>query len=92
VVALVIKEWSDIKTRVMKGYHYSLLVFSPHAFIREMEELRLPSIIMSVDNQESFCRAHELVDRNRITAKAGKILKETQYEELREFRFLINKN
>ena len=76
----------------MRGYHYSLLVFSPHAFIREMEELRLRNVIAAVDNEAAFCIAHELVDRNRITSKPSKILKESRQDELREFRFLINKN
>lgn len=49
-------------------------------------------ILEQVETNEMFCRAHELVDRHRITRKPRKILKETKYYRLRPFRFLINKN
>lgn len=39
-----------------------------------------------------FCQAHELVNRNRITSRPHKILREARYRQLRPFRFLINKN
>jgi hypothetical protein len=52
----------------------------------------LHSILEQVETPEVFCRVHELVDRDRITRKPKKILKETKYYRLRPFRFLINKN
>lgn len=50
------------------------------------------SIISYVDNIDSFCRAHELVCRNKITSKRSKILDAIEHEQLKPFRFLINKN
>lgn len=50
------------------------------------------TILKSIDSPEQFCTAFELVDRNRITNKFDKILKESKHLKLRPFRFLINKN
>jgi hypothetical protein len=47
---------------------------------------------MQVENNEVFCAAHELVRRNRITAKKKRILKAAADFELKPFYFLINKN
>jgi hypothetical protein len=52
----------------------------------------LNDILRTAESDEQFCVAHELVNRNRITAKSGKILKAIRYSELKPFRFLINKN
>jgi hypothetical protein len=52
----------------------------------------LHKILLSVECTEIFCRAHELVKRNKITQKAGAILKAIAEEELKPFYFLINKN
>lgn len=49
-------------------------------------------VIALVDNKEGFCRAHELVNRNRITSNKNKILNAIQKEHLKPFRFLLNKN
>ena len=49
-------------------------------------------IIGYVDNPIGFCKAHELVNRNRITSNKNKILNATRFEVLKPFRFLINKN
>lgn len=61
-----------------------------HAIQQEVETLN--KLLAQTESLESFCRAHELVDRNRITSKAKKILKESHFYNLRPFRFLINKN
>ena len=63
---------------------------SQHAIDHEVDCLN--DILRNAESDVQFCRAHELVDRNRITSKAKKICKEIRYSELRPFRFLINKN
>jgi len=63
---------------------------SQRALDHEVECLN--DILRTAESDEQFCVAHELVDRNRITAKSRKILKAIRYSELRPFRFLINKN
>jgi hypothetical protein len=52
----------------------------------------LHHILRQAESDEQFCTAHELVDRNRITQKTKKIIKESGFRELRAFRFLLNKN
>ncbi|GAB3414313.1 hypothetical protein [Niabella aquatica] len=52
----------------------------------------LNEVIACVDNIDGFCNAHELVNRNHITSKRNKILAAVQKEQLKPFRFLINKN
>lgn len=57
------------------------------------EELKgLHRILQFAESSAQFCIAHELVDRNRITGKHKKILRESRHYLLRPFRFLINKN
>jgi len=60
--------------------------------ISEEELQDLHRVIQCVENRDSFCVAHELVDRNRITRKAHRILREADRYALRPFRFLINRN
>ncbi|MDB5196091.1 MAG: hypothetical protein JWP88_461 [Flaviaesturariibacter sp.] len=52
----------------------------------------LHSLLVKVECNEVFCRAHELATRTRITQKAKKILKAVSFVRLRPFEFLINKN
>jgi len=52
----------------------------------------LQQILLTVFTPEQFCISHELVNRNRITRRAKKILQEAAYSGMRPFRFLINKN
>ena len=61
-----------------------------HAIQQEVETLN--KILVQTESSEAFCVAHELVDRNRITSKKKRILKESHFFNLRPFRFLINKN
>jgi hypothetical protein len=63
---------------------------SQRALDQEVECLN--DILRTAESDEQFCVAHELVNRNRITAKPSKILKAIRYSELKAFRFLINKN
>ena len=80
----------------MKNYDRNLLVVSKNSFISEQaieQELEsLNEILVNFEKPEQFCRSHELVNRNRITQNAAKILIESRRKKLRSFRFLINKN
>ncbi|HEX7844200.1 MAG TPA: hypothetical protein VF476_00285 [Chitinophagaceae bacterium] len=58
----------------------------------EQEVECLNEILRISETNEQFCLAHELVDRNRITAKPQRILKAIRFTELKPFRFLVNKN
>ncbi|WP_018630373.1 hypothetical protein [Niabella aurantiaca] len=49
-------------------------------------------VIACVDTDESFCAAHELATRSRITNKKRKILNAINRPQLKAFYFLINKN
>ncbi len=60
--------------------------------VTEQELSGLNAILSVVQTPEQFCKAHELVNRNRITSRKNKILKETKHYRMRPFRFLINKN
>lgn len=52
----------------------------------------LHRVLLQVENNETFCTAHELVKRIRITQKNKAILKAVSASELKPFYFLINKN
>lgn len=58
----------------------------------EQEVELLYKLLKQVESPESFCTAHELVDRNRITSQKEKILSTSRHFHLKAFRFLINKN
>ena len=62
----------------------------PHSIDTQVECLNY--VIACVDNKEGFCKAHELVNRNRITSSKRKILAAVEKEHLKPFRFLLNKN
>ena len=76
----------------MKNKGHNLLVLYNKKIISKEEEDCLHTILLATESSEQFCRAHELVDRNRITTKRKRILKESGHFQLRAFRFLINKN
>lgn len=80
----------------MKMPNRDLLVLLKSEFMSqqaiEHEVECLNDILRRSESDDQFCIAHELVDRNRITSKAKKILKAIRYTELKQFRFLINKN
>ena len=76
----------------MKNNGHNLLVLFKKKIISKKETDCLNTILHSVESPEQFCIANELVDRNRITSKERKILKESEHIQLRAFRFLINKN
>jgi hypothetical protein len=58
----------------------------------EQEVECINKILRQTESPDQFCKAHELVDRNRITSKFHKILNAIRTAELKAFRFLINKN
>jgi hypothetical protein len=63
---------------------------SQQAIEHEVECLN--EILFQAESIEQFYKAHELVDRNKITSRPTKILNAIRYTELKPFRFLINKN
>ena len=80
----------------MKNYDRDLLVlykadvFNEDLLQREVENLH--KVLLKVERSDIFCSVHELATRNKITQKAGSILKATRYLWLKPFQFLINKN
>jgi hypothetical protein len=80
----------------MKMPNRDLLVLLKSEFMSqraiEQEVEYLNDLLRTTESDEQFCKAHELVDRNRITSNPKKILKAIRYTELKQFRFLINKN
>ena len=80
----------------MKNYERDLLVLykadrhSDDLLQHEVECLH--RILKRVESDETFCVAHELANRTRITHKLKAILKACSGPELKPFHFLINKN
>jgi len=69
-----------------------ILVLQQRAAVTADELNRLHRLLQQAETTENFCRVHELVDRNWITRRPKKILRESRFYILRPFRFLINKN
>ena len=80
----------------MKMPNRDLLVLLKSEFMSqkaiEQEVECLNDMLRSTESDDQFCKAHELVDRNRITGNPKRILKAIRFTELKQFRFLINKN
>lgn len=80
----------------MKMPNRDLLVLLKSEFMSqqaiEQEVECLNDMLRSTESDDQFCIAHELVDRNRITSNPKKILRAIRFTELKQFRFLINKN
>lgn len=80
----------------MNGAKRDILVVVRNQFVSddaiEHELECLNAILRKTETSDNFCTAHELVNRNRITRKRYRILRESRYFRLRPFRFLINKN
>lgn len=80
----------------MKMPNRDLLVLLKSEFMSqqaiEQEVECLNDLLRRTESDDQFCIAHELVDRNRITSNPKKILKAIRFTELKQFRFLINKN
>ena len=80
----------------MKMPNRDLLVLLKSEFMSqqaiEQEVECLNDMLRLTESDEQYCIAHELVDSNRITSSFKKILKAIRFTELKQFRFLINKN
>ncbi len=63
---------------------------SERAIKKEVEYLN--SILFGIESETEFCKAHELVIKNRITSKPQKIQNAARKSDLKAFNFLINKN
>ena len=63
---------------------------SQQALDHEVECLH--HLLRGAESDEQFCKAHELVDRNRITQRVNRIIKAIKVKELKPFQFLLNKN
>lgn len=96
VDVLILKECLVIKKLVMKSPKRDILVVVRNNFIDEraieQEVESLNEIFRNAESNIEFCKAHELVDRNRITGNTGRILKMIRFVKLPSFRFFINKN
>lgn len=69
--------------------HHLLVLFGDAP---ETERRRVNELLRTRIEDADLANAYQLVDRNRITLSADKILKEAARETLRPFRFLIGKN
>ena len=79
----------------MKNYNRDLLVLYKDAYnddLLQHEVENLHQILLRVENNHVFCKAHQLIKRNRITEKAKSIIKAVSELQLKPFYFLINKN
>jgi hypothetical protein len=80
----------------MKNSGRNLVVLFNHQYRSEQaieQEVEcLHELLLHAESPLQFCSAHELVNRNRITSRKEKILREARHFRLRPFRFLINKN
>lgn len=80
----------------MMNSNRGILVLLKNEFMTEQamehEVELLNELLKQVESSRSFCKAHELVDRNQITSNEKKILRESSHSRLRAFRFFINKN
>jgi len=64
--------------------------FTDKAFEQHVECLH--NILLRVECNDVFCKAHELVTRVKITQKSKAILKAITHSHLKPFYFLVNKN
>jgi len=97
VVAPAIREWLVINIVEMKYPHdRDLLVLFKTEFMSqqamEQEVDCINRIISGIELPQEFCKAHELVRRNRITQNSSKILAAFGQIRLKPFWFLISKN
>jgi len=80
----------------MKTRDRDLLVLLKNEFMSqqaiEHEVDCLNKILHTAEHPREFCKAHELVRRNRITQKTNKLLAAFRQLQLRPFWFLISKN
>ncbi len=74
----------------------NLLVLLKNEFMTEKAIERevecLNQLLFRIESSDQFLTANELVDRNRITSNKKRLLKESRFQRLRPFRFLLGKN
>jgi len=58
----------------------------------ELEVASLNRMVVQVESENSFCQAHELVTRYRITQRRKSLLKARRSNPLKPFHFPLNKN
>lgn len=79
----------------MKNYNRDLLLLYKEEVNDDLIQYEvecLHRILITVERNDVFCKAHELANRYKITQKAKAILKAVEWPELKPFYFLINKN
>lgn len=80
----------------MINFNRDILVLLKQEFMTDEDMQQqveiLNEMLSHAESSESFCIAHELVNRNNITSNKKRLLKESKFYHLRPFRFLINKN
>ncbi|GAC1418401.1 MAG: hypothetical protein NVS1B13_12230 [Flavisolibacter sp.] len=80
----------------MENYNRDLLVlfkteiYSDDLLQHEVDCLH--KLLLRVESNETFCIAHELVTRNKITSKEKALVKAISNPKLKAFYFLLNKN
>ena len=97
VVVQVIRGCQVTKQLAMKSTpHRDLLVLFRNEFMSQQaidqEVDCLNKILRRTDLPHEFCKAHELVRRNRITQKTERLLEAFRQPLLKPFWFLISKN
>lgn len=63
---------------------------SQQAIEHEVEQLN--NILHQIELPHEFCKAHELVQRNRVTQKTPRLMAAFRMPLLKPFWFLISKN
>lgn len=79
----------------MKNYNRDLLVLYKEVYNDDLLHHELESLhqlLLRIENNEIFCKAHQLITRNKITEKTKTILYAISNIHLKPFYFLINKN
>lgn len=80
----------------MQNPNRDMLVLIHDEFMSEREIKReveyLNHILFGTESETEFCKAHELIIRNRIISNSKKILHASRNNNLKAFYFLINKN
>ncbi|HEV7621234.1 MAG TPA: hypothetical protein VGO09_05855 [Flavisolibacter sp.] len=80
----------------MENYNRDLLVlFKTEVYNEDLLQHEvdcLHKLLLRVECNETFCIAHELVTRNKITNKVKALIKAIGDSKLRPFNFLLNKN
>lgn len=95
-VAPATKECLATKLVTMSNVRRDILMLLKNEFMNEKalehEIETLNELLRQVESPQQFCITHELVNRNRITSKAKKLIGAIRFAELKPFHFLVCKN